>query len=52
MATLGYGDYYPTSYGGKTVGMVACFWGVFILSTMVVILNNYLDFTPGERKSF
>lgn len=52
MATVGYGDYWPTSYLGKIVGMISCFWGVFTLSTMVVILNNLLEFTEGERKSF
>jgi Ion channel len=52
MATLGYGDYFPTSYGGKVIGMASCFWGVFTLSTMVIILNNYLDFTDGEKKSY
>ena len=52
MATLGYGDLFPISYGGRVVGMIGCFWGVFILSTMVVILNQLLDFTPGEKKSF
>ena len=52
MATVGFGDYWPTSYLGRIVGMLSCFWGVFTLSTMVVILNNLLEFTEGERKSF
>ena len=52
MATVGYGDYWPLSYLGRIVGMLSCFWGVFTLSTMVVILNNLLEFDEGERKSF
>lgn len=48
MATVGYGDYWPTSYLGRIVGMISCFWGVFTLSTMVVILNNLLEFSEPE----
>ena len=48
MATVGYGDFWPTSYLGRIVGMISCFWGVFTLSTMVVILNNLLEFTEEE----
>lgn len=52
MATLGYGDYFPTSYGGKVIGMASCFWGVFTLSTMVIVLNKVLDFTEMEYKAY
>ena len=52
MATVGYGDYFPLSYMGRINGMVSCFWGVFTLSTMVVILNNLLEFSEGEQKSY
>jgi hypothetical protein len=52
MATVGYGDYWPTSYLGRVIGMLSCFWGVFTLSTMVVVLNNLLEFNESERKSF
>ena len=48
MATVGYGDYFPLSYMGRIIGMVSCFWGVFTLSTMVVILNNLLEFSEAE----
>jgi len=52
MATVGYGDFWPTSYLGRIVGMISCFWGVFTLSTMVVILNNLLMFSEPEQKSY
>jgi hypothetical protein len=52
MATVGYGDYWPLSYLGRIVGMISCFWGVFTLSTMVVILNNLLEFSEPEQKSY
>jgi hypothetical protein len=48
MATVGYGDFFPLSYMGRINGMVSCFWGVFTLSTMVVILNNLLEFNEAE----
>jgi len=52
MSTVGYGDFWPTSNLGRIVGMISCFWGVFTLSTMVVILNNLLEFTEEEQKSY
>lgn len=52
MATLGYGDLFPISFGGRVIGMISCFWGVFTLSTMVVILNSYLEFTPYEKRAY
>lgn len=52
MATVGFGDYWPTSYLGRIVGMLSCFWGVFTLSTFVVVLNNLLEFNEGEEKSY
>ena len=52
MATVGYGDFSPISYLGRIISMCACFWGVFVLSIMVVILNNLLEFSDPESKSY
>lgn len=45
MATVGYGDYFPISNFGRIIGILACLWGVFIVSIMVVTLNNLLEFS-------
>jgi len=45
MATVGYGDYFPISNFGRIIGILACLWGVFIVSIFVVTLNNLLEFS-------
>ena len=52
MTTVGYGDIYPKSTFGRIVGVLVCFWGVFIVSFFVVTLNNMLAFSLNEEKSF
>jgi len=52
MSTVGYGDYYPISNLGRVVGILACLWGVFIVSIFVVTLTNLLEFTKQEAKSY
>lgn len=52
MATVGYGEFFPISNFGRIVGILACLWGVFIVSIFVVTLNNLLEFTKQEEKSY
>jgi hypothetical protein len=52
MTTVGYGDIYPKTTMGRFVGILVCFWGVFIVSFFVVTLNNMLTFNANEEKSF
>ncbi len=46
MTTVGYGDFFPISNLGRIIGILACLWGVFIVSIFVVTLTNLLEFTP------
>ena len=39
MATVGYGDFYPTTHLGRVVDVIACFWGTFLVSLMVLSLT-------------
>ena len=44
MTTIGYGDIYPTTHLGRVTCIIACIWGVFILSLFVVALTSTTDF--------
>jgi len=52
MTTVGYGDLYPKTIGGRLIGMIVCIWGIFITSFFTVTLTNFLTFTPSQNKAF
>lgn len=52
MATIGYGDIYPVTMLGRFVIIVACIWGVFLLSMFVVTLNNITQLTKEESHAY
>ena len=52
MTTVGYGDIYPKSVFGRVIGIIICFWGVFITSFFVVTITNMLQFSPCEDKAY
>lgn len=40
MTTVGYGDVFAKSHGGRLIGIITAFWGIFFLSLFVVTLVN------------
>lgn len=52
MATVGYGDFYPTTHLGRLIDVIACFWGTFLVSLMVLSLTISSELTPQERKAY
>jgi hypothetical protein len=52
MTTVGFGDFYPSTHLGRLIGVLACFWGTFLVSLMVVSLTISSEFTPQERKAY
>jgi len=52
MTTIGYGDIYPITFFGRIVVLVACVWGIFMLSLFVVSLNNITQLSKEENKAF
>ena len=52
MSTVGYGDYYATTHLGRVISVIACFWGTFLISLMVLSLTISSEFTPQESKAF
>ena len=52
LTTVGYGDYYPKTNGGRFIGIITAFWGVFFVSLFVVALTNILDLEESELRAF
>jgi potassium intermediate/small conductance calcium-activated channel subfamily N protein 2 len=52
MTTIGYGDIFPESHMGRFIIIVACIWGVFILSLFVVMLNNNIQLSKEESDAY
>lgn len=52
MTTVGFGDYYPKTHLGRLIVVIACFWGTFLVSLMVVSLTISSEFSPQERKAY
>ena len=43
MTTIGYGDFFPRTSIGRSIIVVLTIWGAFVVSLMVVVLNNALE---------
>ena len=52
MTTVGFGETLPVSIPGRMIGVIACIWGIFVVSLMVVGINLMLKFDSGQEKSF
>lgn len=52
MTTVGYGDFYPSTGLGRTFGVVACLWGNFLVSLVVVTFTISSDFNRQERRAY
>lgn len=49
MTTVGYGDYYPITIGGRMIGFIISLWGVCVVSIMVVTISNMLMLHTSEE---
>jgi hypothetical protein len=52
LTSVGYGEFYPKTFWGRIVGIIICFWGVFIVSFFVVTITQLLLFSGAEDKSY
>jgi len=44
MCTIGYGDVFPRSYGGRILGMIMAIWGIILQSLMIATISSVLNF--------
>ncbi len=49
---MGYGDIYPTTFLGRLLAIAACISGTFLLSLIIVFLNNFIYFDEIEKKIY
>jgi hypothetical protein len=52
MTTIGYGEVYPVTYIGRIICIIACVWGVFLISLFTVSLMKTTHFTEKETKVY
>ena len=52
MTTVGYGDISATSFFGRFVAIVICFWGLLIVSLVVMTVTDQFELSHREDKSF
>ena len=52
MTTVGYGDVYPKSYGGRIMGTFICLWGVLLVSLFVVTISDALEFSRPQKNAY
>ena len=52
MTTVGFGEGYPETHLGRTVGVISCVIGMLLVSLMVVSLTVASEFTAEESKAF
>ena len=52
MTTVGFGDVYPTTNGGRCISIIAALWGVFYVSLFLVYIHNTLLFSESQKRSY
>lgn len=51
MSTVGYGDYYPTTYLGRTIVFMSSIAGIIMSSLLILTLSTYLAMQLSEVKA-
>lgn len=53
MTTVGFGDFVPKTHLGRCIAIMACIWGNFLISLMVVSITESSEFTsPSHKRAF
>ena len=52
LTTVGYGDFRPGTTYGKFIIMIASIWGTFLISLIIISLQQVLDMSTPQKKAF
>lgn len=52
MTTVGYGDVFPITNGGRFISIIAALWAVFFVSLFTVFIHNTLRFSESQKRSY
>ena len=52
MTTVGYGDVVPISTFGRIIGVLACMFGMIIISLIVIAFEIVTEFSPFEKDAY
>ena len=52
MTTIGYGDISPDTHFGRTIAIVGCVWGVFLISLFTNALMNAIEFVDNQELAY
>jgi hypothetical protein len=47
--TVGYGDIYPITKGGRFVSILSSVGGLFLTASLIGVINNGLELNKKER---
>ena len=51
MTTVGYGDMYPVTLFGRIIGIIAAFWGTFVISLLIIVAQEVFSLKITEQKA-
>ena len=51
MTTVGYGDLYPVTLFGRIIGVIAAFWGTFLISLLIIVAADVFSLRVVEQKA-
>lgn len=52
LTTVGYGDFVPITSLGKIVTICTAFWGGFIISLLIVSVNDIFNLSVPQRIAY
>ena len=52
MTTVGYGELFPKTHSGRAVCVITAFFGVFLVSLMVVTLTSSSEFSKYQKQAY